>query len=136
MTDIKALIARVRELDKAATPGPWVNDCWTGQCNLEHEHGRGSCKYNYRLGKNNISHHYISRADEPIQVVTTTDEYGALGKNDGSLIAQYRTAAPLLAEALEIALVALEHIYQIDEDPGIEHIAKDALDRIAKLEEK
>jgi hypothetical protein len=35
----------IRERVNKATPGPWVNGIWYGQCHIDHEHGNGNCVY-------------------------------------------------------------------------------------------
>jgi len=32
-----------------ATPGPWLKGGWTGQCFMNHLHGRDVCSYEYKL---------------------------------------------------------------------------------------
>lgn len=79
MTDIPDLIARVRELDKAATKGPWV---------APHAHvQQRQAGYVYRAE---------GMASQVARTMSTTR-----GMCDAALIAYYRTAAPALADECE-----------------------------------
>ncbi len=83
MSEPSEVIQRVRELDKAATDGPWE---W-----LTHPGD-----------KEQPAHHFLAVGDKEIAL---TAEY-----RDGmdlNLMGQYRTIAPRLANALE-AVLALE----------------------------
>lgn len=79
---------------------------WAGRCHLEHTHSRAVCKYDYELQKDaEISHHRISNTDKnnPLEIITTTDEYGAMQKEDANFIA---LAANTYDKLLDIAEAA------------------------------
>lgn len=79
---ISKYIEEVRRLDKEATPGPWTRN---GPIN-------GDCSYRIRGPKCNLDTHHDS---------------AAFFKEDCDLVCSYRTSAPRLAEALEVARICL-----------------------------
>lgn len=127
-------LSELEKLESLATPGPWVNDYWAGKCPLDHLHGRAVCKYDYYYANSDISHHHISVADvnDRREVVTTTDEYGALDKDDGALIVALRNNAKALIAVAQAARDCLFH--DIDVDLNIKY--RDALAKaLLKLDE-
>ena len=75
---------------KAATPGPWKPGHWSGQCHMDHRHGRGNCDYQYTFvepAPDNCGWSTICMSNEPVQHITTCDEYGSLSKEDSKYIA-------------------------------------------------
>ena len=97
---------KLKELAEKATPGPWKSGYWSGQCHLKHEHGRGVCDYQYSFVEPTDDYGWdtICMADEPIQHITTTSEYGALSRDDSSYIAALNPQVALaLIEVVEAA---------------------------------
>lgn len=78
-TDLTTIIARVRELDAAATKGPWMAP-----------HARVQAE---QVG-------YVYRAEGMASQVARTMST-TRGMSDAALIAEYRTAAPALADEVE-----------------------------------
>lgn len=102
------ILNTIRKRIDAATPGPWHSGSWSGQCHIKHPHGVGACKYEYTLDrefKNSIVSNFNSRH---INVVTTTDEYGAMADVDSEFIASSRTDLDKLEKALRMVIVKLE----------------------------
>ncbi len=75
MTDIDDVIVRVRRLDAEATKGPWMSP--------NHRLDKPDCGYVYRAE---------GMASQVARTMSTTR-----GRADAALIAEYRTACPLLA---------------------------------------
>ncbi len=96
------LLERLKQLNAERTQGPWVNDTWSGQCHLKHQHGNGDCKFDLFLTG---SHHCISVNDpkRPYAVVVSTDEYGELDEKDGAFIAELSNSADALIEVVELS---------------------------------
>lgn len=106
MNPTEKYLSEVKARAEKATPGPWFSGYWSGFCNKKHIHGAGDCVYTKTID-NEISHHTVS-SDEGTEVVTTTQEYGALLKNDSMFIANSRTDIPRLVQMLEVAMGALK----------------------------
>lgn len=97
VSKIDELIARVRELDAAATPGPWDA--------LREEGDRE--RYPYWGVK------------APGQwIFDSTNMFQSNSTNDSLAIAHYRTAAPKLADMLDLALDSLKQA-EIDARMGL-----------------
>lgn len=96
--DLPALIARVRELDEAATPGPWHSEPYyrKDEKSLRNDGDRG-CDGIW--------------ADNRHDEIVTTDSavYGPTWA-DARLMVEYRSLAPLLATALEEQMTEVERL--------------------------
>ena len=94
---------------KAATPGPWKPGHWSGQCHMDHRHGRGNCDYQYTFvepAPDNCGWSTICMSNEPVQHITTCDEYGSLSKEDSKYIA---SASPdVVLKLLAVVRAAIE----------------------------
>ena len=82
--------AELRRLAEAATQGEWSYGDWSGQCHLKHYHGNGNCKYEYTLHVGRGTNLVLK--NEPITLVTSTDEYCALSKENAAYIAAFNPA--------------------------------------------
>lgn len=97
------LLTEIEERASKATEGPWSTGYWSGQCHEKHSHGRGVCQYQNKLVTDSeISHHNIVKVSEPVTLVKTSDEYGAMSKEDAEFIAHARTDIPKLLAALRL----------------------------------
>lgn len=95
-TDLTTIIARVRELDAAATKGPWMAP-----------HARVQAE---QVG-------YVYRAEGMASQVARTMST-TRGMSDAALIAEYRTAAPALADEVERLAALLPPVGSITFPPG------------------
>jgi hypothetical protein len=102
--DITALVSHLRGLMEKATPGPWVNGSWLGQCHMKHEHGRGDCRYEYTLAADgdywlrNIS---AGSDTDPIMIAEPNENGPALSLANAALIVAAVNALPQLLAAYE-----------------------------------
>lgn len=92
LPDLPALIARVRELDQAATPGPWSKSVGV---------------YQDPDGDSSDDDCFFGRGPVPFPHAR------ALGEADAALIAEYRNAAPRLAAALEEQMAEVERLREV-----------------------
>lgn len=90
-TDLTTIIARVRELDAAATKGPWMAP-----------HARVQAE---QVG-------YVYRAEGMASQVARTMST-TRGMSDAALIAEYRTAAPALADEVERLAALFQQAYGV-----------------------
>jgi hypothetical protein len=102
--DRTELIGLLTELDKRATPGPWMNGSWRGQCHKEHpHHGRGGddpCKYDYTMMRGDDQDREVSL--DGARTLIGHDEYDyVLRLDDARLIAELRTLLPDIITALK-----------------------------------
>lgn len=88
--DLPAIIARVKQLDAEATPGPWVGEPDGGP-------HRGRVEERSARGIETVAHTYCGA-------------YDGHGARNAELVAYYRAAAPLLATALEAAMAENERL--------------------------
>lgn len=101
MTDKPSLRA-LRELHEKATPGPWENCAWTGQCHKRHQHGGPSCKYDPVCLTGEYWEQHVSANGHEI---IGSDESGPiLSREDASFIAAARNALPALLAIAEAAI--------------------------------
>jgi len=103
-------LSELKELCEKATRGSWAAGRWSGICYEEHSHGGGHCNYQYKLIRDSdISHHSIVLENEPIYLVKTTEEYGAMSNNNAKFIAATDPETVLkLIETIEKQREALE----------------------------
>lgn len=101
MTDIHALLARVAELDSAATDGPWEVD-------PEFVSDNGLRYRSPRVYVEGWSGYPVNDACEIILPATN---------EDATLSAEYRTAAPAMARALQAVLEVHER-KQFEDEPS------------------
>lgn len=88
--DFPAIIARVKQLDAEATPGPWVGEPDGGP-------HRGRVEERSARGIETVAYTYCGA-------------YDGHGARNAELVAYYRAAAPLLATALEAAMAENERL--------------------------
>ena len=114
------LIEETLRLDREATTGPWLYMNSDGDV---HPIGTTSDSY--------ACNHGIGAVGDTSPSVLGCDEYHIFGDNtaDVELILTYRTAAPKLARALEVALTEFQRIYENDALPE----AKDAITEIETI---
>ena len=147
MSTVLEAAVRLIELSKAASEGPWFYGYWSGQCHLNHLHGRDVCKYDMEKCENQgtdmCSEGFGGRG---VTVFSTTDEYIAMDKADGQLIAHSRNEIERVCEALVEAVSALDLIGNMQADEGTVDkivangiqrglVAREALRRIKGYEE-
>jgi hypothetical protein len=108
MTTLDKYLAEVKARSKAATPGPWFSGSWSGRCHLKHAHGRDICRYEYTFNSD-WKACVVARSEDGthINVVTTTEEYGALSDTDSEFIAHAPTDIDRLREMVEKQTEAL-----------------------------
>lgn len=105
----KDLAAVLEHLAKKATPGPWKSGSPNFSCTMDHQHGRGECRYEFR-GWNDGEYwaKYIHR-DKPMaantdaeQVAGTWDyeEGGIQRREDAELIVALINNLPAILEAM------------------------------------
>lgn len=107
--DIDALLA----LAEKATPGPWIQGMVNGRCRIKHEHGRGSCSYDYTISTDDeYERHFVSIAPN-VTLIGSDDNGPILSKSNAAFIAaaspdvvialckRVRDLESALAEALE-----------------------------------
>jgi hypothetical protein len=93
------LVGRLTELDKRATPGPWLNGAWSGRCHKDHRH-RGPqepdpCCYEYTLGHEDEKDREVS-LENYCTLISDKD----IRLDDARLIAEVRTLLPDIIAAL------------------------------------
>lgn len=84
----------------AATPGPWLDGEWSGQCHLHHQHGHGAnppCKYDYTLDKGTGC---VSLHTENQELIGWKASGRVLSRPDATFIAAARSDVPKLVKAL------------------------------------
>ena len=117
---------------KAATPGPWKPGHWSGQCHMDHRHGRGNCDYQYTFvepAPDNCGWSTICMSNEPVQHITTCDEYGSLSKEDSKYIASVSPDVVLKLLAVVRAAIVLK-----DEGPCLYGDLRKALEPFKEQE--
>ena len=114
MSKVDELIARVRELDAKATPGPWDAEGSGGI------HMDGTRDY-YTIETIEVRHlNQFARSKN--------------GEANANLVAHYRTLAPKLADMLERAMEELECV-RVSSSFRIRQDAADAIDEIEAMAE-
>lgn len=98
MTNLTSLIARLRELEKAATKGPYE---WSGQ--EDYPYGR-------LVSKSEKSEDWDGEMTKPKDVLSSHEHFDLCDDNDAEYIEAALNAFPLLLSALEKAVGALEKI--------------------------
>lgn len=109
MSDVAKLIARVRELDAGATPGPWVE---------------------MTTGRETYIEAPAAKDGNGIYIVAYADATDRQTAADFALAAKYRTIAPKLADMLARAMECVEYFSRNDWP-----IARTAYDEIEALAE-
>lgn len=89
MSKVEELIARVRELDAKATPGPWA----AGGYGPRPDDGPDRFR--------------VRQSAPPRDFVADVGGWNRQSESDADAIARYRTVAPLLAAMLRKAMAAL-----------------------------
>ena len=99
----EAQLNKIKERIAKATKGPWFIGHWTGQCHMEHEHGKGNCVYKYELSGGDFFGKYVSSgtADERNEIVGAGEDEPMLSYGDADFIAHARKDVPTLVEENE-----------------------------------
>ena len=88
MTDLIKTAKELIEKAEKATPGPYFNGYWSGQCHMKHAHGSGQCKYEYKkVIDADFAASYVCAAEENKELVGGDDWGSILSLNDGRYFA-------------------------------------------------
>ena len=124
---IKAKLASLEAMERAASPGPWFNGYWSGQCHENHLHtGQGSCKYKYeKRTENEYSKQCVSSG-----AVENMELISGIHPPNAAFIAAAKSEFPSLLSTISELVEALEDVLEnsVSKEYARE-VAKDALDR-------
>jgi len=119
MNPINQIIAEGKRLCEGATQGEWDYGYWSGQCKMNHVHGRSVCKYEYSLVKEGTN---LVLKDDPITLCTSTDEYVALSEDNAAFIAHHNPSQMKhIYETLERAIEVIK-FYGDKEGYGVHRV--------------
>lgn len=94
---------KLKELAKAATPGPWLKGSWGGRCRMDHAHSRETCDYNFKL-------------DESVSCVSLEGNRTLIGWDENGPVLSSRNASFIAAANPDTILRLLEAIEILDSE--------------------
>ena len=87
-------LAGMEQRAEKATTGPWSVGSVSGQCYMDHAHGRARCDYQYTVsGAQGVA---FNGTDRPVTLVGWDDRGPILSAGDSAFIAAARTDVPAL----------------------------------------